>query len=95
MALASHRFHTSLPRPATDRPAPWTTARTLPVWLVTVPTRSAGGATGTQSFAVRAPTQAQAITAAAAHAADSSAVLHRRGARLDVAAARATPWTGL
>ncbi|GLW69866.1 hypothetical protein Kpho02_21650 [Kitasatospora phosalacinea] len=65
-------------------------AAALPLWLVTMPTTSPTGARGEQTFAVRAPSYAEALGAAAATAHARPALRHRRGAHIDTAAARAT-----
>ncbi|MFB7947353.1 hypothetical protein ACFC6L_20830 [Kitasatospora phosalacinea] len=65
-------------------------AADLPLWLVTMPTSSPTGTRGEQTFAVRALTYAEALTTAATTAHAHPALRHRRGARIDTAAARAT-----
>ncbi|QKW23513.1 hypothetical protein HUT16_34415 [Kitasatospora sp. NA04385] len=78
----------TIPAPA---PAPrHLTAADLPLWLVTMPTTSPTGARGEQTFAVRALTYDEALGAAATTAYAHPALRHRRGARIDTAAARAT-----
>ncbi|MEV0194089.1 hypothetical protein AB0I39_36910 [Kitasatospora purpeofusca] len=59
-----------------------------PMWLVTIPTRSRRAA-GTQTFAVRAATAQAAIASASLAAGTSTALLHRRGALIDITAASA------
>ncbi|MGW4897078.1 hypothetical protein ACWEQL_33175 [Kitasatospora sp. NPDC004240] len=93
MAFAASQPRTGPPGP--PGPAPRPTGPGAPLWLVTMPTRSAGGVTGTQSFAVHAPGRPQAITAAAVRAGSDRALLRRRGARIDVRAAQATRWDPL
>jgi hypothetical protein len=68
-------------------------APALDIWLVTMPTATADGAVGTQSFAVRAPTAAEAIANAAVQAGSTQAVMRRRGARVSIEEAQATPWS--
>ncbi|GLW59062.1 hypothetical protein [Kitasatospora phosalacinea] len=80
----------TVPTPA-PTPAPrFLLATHLPLWLVTMPTSSPTGARGEQTFAVRALTHGEALTTAAATAHAHPALRHRRGARIDTTAARAT-----
>ncbi|MGW4693928.1 hypothetical protein ACWEO1_16235 [Kitasatospora cineracea] len=65
-------------------------AADLPLWLVTMPTTSPTGTRGEQTFAVRAPTCTEALTAATTTAHTHPALRHRRGARIDTTGARAT-----
>ncbi|MGW6915880.1 hypothetical protein ACWGB8_19000 [Kitasatospora sp. NPDC054939] len=90
MALAN-------PRPsrcATAPPDDGAPTAAAPLWLVSMPTRSADRR-GTQSFAVRGHTPAQAVAAAVARAGTDRALLRRRGAGVDVLAAHASLWTPL
>ncbi|MFJ9799035.1 hypothetical protein [Streptomyces sp. NPDC101145] len=64
----------------------------LPVWLVTMPTVAADGTGGTQWFAVRTHTAAQAMAEAAVQARSAAAVAHRRGARVRVEQAEVALW---
>lgn len=87
----------SLPRtaPAFRPRTPGSTRRSeevLPVWLVSVSTVAADGTCGTQWFAVRTPTAAQAMAEAAVQARSAEAVTHRRGARVRWEQAEVALW---
>ena len=70
--------------------APWSSpACAPPLWVVTMPTTSRDGRAGTQSFAVRARILQDAIVAAVACSGTDHALLHRRGARIDLLRASA------
>ncbi|MFJ1753516.1 hypothetical protein [Kitasatospora sp. NPDC088134] len=60
-----------------------------PLWLVTMPTRSRHGAPGSQTFAVRADSPHAAVARAREAARTDAAVLRRRAAHIDLAAATA------
>ncbi|MFJ5884637.1 hypothetical protein [Kitasatospora cineracea] len=65
-------------------------AASLPLWLVTMPTTGPTGTRGEQTFAIRALTCAEALTAAATTAHTHPALRHRRGAHIDTTDAHAT-----
>lgn len=87
----------SLPQMVPDRwPGTLSSAEwvpdTLPVWLVAMPTVATDGTCGTQWFAVRTRTAAQATADATVYAGSTQAVMRRRGARICIEQAQVTLW---